>query len=160
MAGKKMEGTMGVNPMRAKLVVAIAGAVLLLTAAPIWAHHAFFAEFDETKPITLKGTVTKWELVNPHSWIHLDVKGPDGKVVSWMIEGGSPNALLRLGFTKDSLPPGTEIVVEGYQAKGGAIRAVGKNLTFNDGRRLFMGGSAPGATPGETPEGQSAPGKK
>jgi len=146
--------------MQTKLAVVIAGAVLLLAAPPVWAHHAFFAEFDESKPITLKGTVTKWELVNPHSWIHLDVKGPDGKVVSWMIEGGSPNALLRLGFTKDSLPPGTEIVVEGYQAKGGAIRAVGKNLTFNDERRLFMGGSAPGATPGETPEGAAAPGKK
>jgi len=150
--------------MRAKPAVvfagAFAGAVLLLAAAPVWAHHAFYAEFDETKPITLRGTVTKWEMVNPHSWIHLDVKGPDGKVVNWMIEGGSPNALLRLGFTKDSLPPGTEIVVEGYQAKGGAIRAVGKDLTFTDGRRLFMGGSAPGAAPGETADGQTAPAKK
>jgi hypothetical protein len=149
------------NRMQAKLAVAIAGAGLLLAAAPLGAHHAFYAEFDETKPITLKGTVTKWEMVNPHSWIHLDVKGPDGKVVSWMIEGGSPNALLRLGFTKDSLPPGTEIVVEGYQAKGGAIRAVGKDLTFTDGKRLFMGGSAPGATPGESTESPAAaPAKK
>jgi hypothetical protein len=140
--------------MRAKQAVVF---VLLAAAAPVAAHHAFYAEFDETKPITLRGTVTKWEMVNPHSWIHLDVKGPDGKVVNWMIEGGSPNALLRLGFTKDSLPPGTEIVVEGYQAKGGAIRAVGKDLTFADGRRLFMGGSAPGAAPGETADSTAAP---
>ncbi len=131
--------------MQVKVAVAFVGVCLFAAAVPSWAHHAFYAEFDENKPITLKGTVTKWELVNPHSWIHLDVTGADGKVVSWMIEGGSPNALLRLGFTKDSLPPGTVIVVEGYQAKGGAIRAVGKDLTFADGRRLFLGGSAPGA---------------
>jgi hypothetical protein len=143
--------------MRAKQAVVF---FLIAAAAPALAHHAFYAEFDETKPITLRGTVTKWEMVNPHSWIHLDVKGPDGKVVNWMIEGGSPNALLRLGFTKDSLPPGTEIVVEGYQAKGGAIRAVGKDLTFTDGRRLFMGGSAPGAAPGEAGDGTGAPAKK
>src|ERR1700728_552806 len=144
--------------MRARQAVVLA--VLIMVSAPVWAHHAFYAEFDETKPITLRGVVTKWEMVNPHSWIHLDVKGADGKVVNWMIEGGSPNALLRLGFTKDSLPPGTEIVVEGYQAKGGAIRAVGKDLTFADGRRLFMGGSAPGAAPGETVDGAAAPAKK
>lgn len=150
--------------MQAKLVAVVAGVCSLLLPVAAWAHHAFYAEFDETKPITLKGTVTKWELVNPHSWIHLDVKGPDGKVVSWMIEGGSPNALLRLGFTKDSLPAGTAIVVEGYQAKGGAIRAVGKDLTFADGKRLFLGGSAPGATPGATSgdaaEGAAAAAKK
>ena len=134
--------------MRTKLAALVAGAGLLMSAAPVWAHHAFAAEFDSNRPLKLQGVVTKWELVNPHSWIHLDVKGPDGKVVSWMVEGGSPNALFRLGFTKDSLPPGTEIVVEGYQAKDGANRAVGANLTFADGKRLFMGGSAPGATPG------------
>jgi hypothetical protein len=115
---------------------------------PAHAHHAFAAEFDEKRPLKLQGVVTKWELINPHSWIHLDVKSPDGKVINWMIEGGSPNALFRLGFTKESLLPGTEIVVEGYQAKDGANRAVGKDLTFADGKRLFMGGSAPGATPG------------
>src|SRR5215472_18686026 len=102
--------------MKGKLAVVLGSVCLLLPSAPLWAHHAFYAEFDETKPITLRGTVTKWELVNPHSWIHLEVKGPDGKVVSWMIEGGSPNSLLRLGFTKDSLPPGTVIIVAGYQA--------------------------------------------
>jgi hypothetical protein len=110
------------------------------------AHHAFAAEFDAARPLILKGTVVKWELVNPHSWIHLDVKNPDGTVTRWMVEGGSPNSLFRLGFNKESLPKGTEIVVDGYQAKDGANRAVGKDLTFaKDGKRLFMGGSAPGA---------------
>lgn len=138
--------------MRTKLLVAAAGIALLLAVAPVWAHHAFGAEFDVNKPLKLRGTVTKWEMINPHSWIHLDVKGPDGKVVNWMVEGGSPNALLRLGFTRDSLPPGTEIVVEGYQAKDGANRGVGANLTFTDGRKLFLGGSTPGANP-DSPEG-------
>jgi hypothetical protein len=132
-------------PMRRNRLALAAGACLILTAAPLWAHHAFAQEFDEKKPITLKGTVTKWELINPHSWIHMDVKGADGKVINWMVEGGSPNNLFRLGFTKDALPPGTEIVVDGYQAKDGAFRAVGKDLTFPDGKRLFMGGSAPGS---------------
>jgi len=120
----------------------IVGASLLLGAVPVWAHHAFAAEFDQTRPLKLKGTVTKWEVVNPHSWIHIDVKGEDGTVANWMIEGGSPNNLYRLGFTKESLPPGTEIVVEGYQAKDKSTRAVGKNITFTDGRRLFLGLSA------------------
>src|SRR5271165_1204863 len=89
--------------------------VMLLASAPMRAHHAFAAEFDVSKPFKLHGVVTKWELTNPHSWIHLDVKGADGETVSWMIEGGSPNSLFRLGFNKESLPPGTEIVVEGYK---------------------------------------------
>jgi Family of unknown function (DUF6152) len=122
--------------MRAKLFVL---AVLLLAAAPAWAHHAFAAEFDQARPLKLKGTVVKWEVTNPHSWIYMDVKGDDGKAVTWMIEGGSPNNLYRLGFTKDSLPPGAEIVVEGYQAKDRSTRAVGKNVTFSDGRKLFLG---------------------
>jgi len=124
----------------------IVTAGLLLSVAPVRAHHAFAAEFDDKKPLKLTGTVVKWELINPHSWIRLNVKDGEGKVTEWMVEGGSPNALFRMGFNKDSLPPGTEIVVEGFQAKDGANRAVGANLTFaSNGKRLFMGGSAPGA---------------
>jgi len=135
--------------MKAKLAVVIAGVALFAAAVPVFAHHAFAAEYDASKRLTLKGKVTKWELVNPHSWIHLDVTGPDGKVTEWMVEGGSPNSLLRNGFSKNSLPSGTEIVVEGYQAKDGANRAVGANLTYAaDGKRLFLGGSAPGANGG------------
>jgi len=135
--------------MKAKFAAIIAGICVAAAAAPAFAHHAFAAEYDAAKRLTLKGKVTKWELVNPHSWIHLDVTGPDGKVTEWMVEGGSPNSLLRNGFTKSSLPAGTEIVVEGYQAKDGANRAVGANLTYAaDGKRLFLGGSAPGANGG------------
>ena len=129
--------------MKTRLLTAVFAVAAV--AAPALAHHAFASEFDEKRPLKLEGKVTKWELINPHSWIHIDVTGPDGKVTEWMIEGGSPNSLFRNGFTKNSLPAGTEIVVEGYQAKDGANRAVGKDLTFKDGKRLFLGGSAPGA---------------
>jgi hypothetical protein len=121
------------------------GAILLLSAAPLAAHHSFAAEFDIKRPVKLRGTVTKMDWINPHSWIHMDVKGQDGKIVSWMIEGGSPNALLRLGFTKAALPAGSEVVVEGFQAKDGSNKAVGQFVAFADGRKLFLGGSAPGA---------------
>jgi hypothetical protein len=125
--------------MRTRLFVLVAVVGLLLAAVPVWAHHAFAAEFDQNKPIKVRGAVVKWELTNPHSWIHIDVKGDDGKMVTWMIEGASPNNLYRLGFTKESLPPGSEILVEGYQAKDGSTRAVGRNITFKDGRKLFLG---------------------
>jgi hypothetical protein len=133
--------------MRTTLSIVAFGLGLIFAAQPVLPHHAFGSEFDVNKPLKLQGTVTKWELVNPHSWIRMDVKGPDGAVVNWMIEGGSPNSLFRLGFNKNSLPPGTEIVVEGYQAKDGSNRGVGAKLTFTDGRQLFLGGSAPGANP-------------
>jgi hypothetical protein len=121
-------------------------AMFVALAVPAAAHHSFAAEFDAKQPITLKGTVTRMEWINPHSWIHLDVKTPDGKVVTWMVEGGSPNALIRAGFTTASLPAGTEILVEAFQAKDGTNKACGVDLTFPDGKRLFLGGSAPGAT--------------
>ena len=133
--------------MRMKIMMLVAAAAVLAASVPAWAHHAFAAEFDSQKPVKLQGTVTKVELINPHSWFHIDVKNPDGSVTNWMIEGGSPNSLFRLGFNKNSLPPGTEIVVEGYQAKDGSTRGVGAKLTFTDGRQLFLGGSAPGANP-------------
>ena len=135
-----------VHAMRAMLpVLATAIALLVSGSASVTAHHAFAAEFDANRPVILQGTVTKMDWVNPHSWIHIDVVRPDGKVEKWMIEGGTPNALLRRGFTKNSLMPGTEIVVQGYQAKDGALRANGRDLTLPDGRKLFMGSSGTGA---------------
>ena len=113
----------------------------LAASPPASAHHSFAAEFDGNKSITLEGVVTKMELINPHSWIHVDVKGSDGKVVNWMIECGSPNTLLRQGFTRNSVTPGMEIVVFGYQAKDGSFKANGRDVTFKDGRKLFLGTS-------------------
>jgi hypothetical protein len=135
--------------MRTKLVVVLGIAGLLAVAAPVWAHHAFAAEFDAQKPVKLKGTVAKVEFINPHSWIHMDVKDSDGKVTRWMVEGGSPNALFRRGVTKDALPQGTEISVDGYQAKDGSNRANGRDITFADGKKLFVGGSNPDEQPGK-----------
>ena len=129
--------------MRTKVSVALAGACLMLAAAPVWAHHAFQAEYDDRKPVHLVGRVTEMEWINPHSWIHIDVAGPDGKVTNWMVECGSPNIMLRRGFTKRSLEPGTELIVDGYQAKSGDTKANGGSVTFKDGRRLFVGGSNP-----------------
>jgi hypothetical protein len=116
---------------------------LFFVVVPIWAHHAFQAEFDDKKPIHLVGKVTEMEWINPHSWIHIDVTGPDGKVTNWMVECGSPNIMLRRGFTKRSLEPGTELTIDGYQAKSGENKANGGSITFKDGHRLFVGGSNP-----------------
>ena len=136
--------------MRTKQALVVAGVGLFLAAAPVWAHHAFSAEVDVRKPMKLQGTLARWEMVNPHSWFHLDVKDADGKLVRWLIEGGSPNQLIRLGVTKNSLSVGAELLIEGYLAKDGTNKGVGRNFTFVDGRRLFLGGSAPGAGGGES----------
>jgi hypothetical protein len=139
--------------MRVKLfgVVAVA-AVMMATEVQVLAHHSFAAEFDAQRPIKLRGTVVKMEWSNPHAWIHIDVKNSDtGAVVRWMVEGGAPNALIRRGFNRDSLPIGTEIVVAGFQARDGSNRANGANLTLPNGTRLFIGSSGTGA-PADTPE--------
>ena len=140
--------------MRTKLSVLIASAALLAAAAPVLAHHSFAAEFDAKKPVKLQGTVTKMEWINPHAWIYIDVKNADGSVANWMVEAGAPNALLRRGWTKASLLPGTEISVEGYQAKDGSKRANGRNLTLPNGKMLFLGSSGTGAPNELTPENQ------
>jgi hypothetical protein len=138
--------------MRTKLYGMLAG--LALAAAPVWAHHAFAAEFDSNKPVKLQGTVTKMEWINPHAWIHMDVKNPDGTVTSWMVECGAPNGLLRRGFTKASLPVGSQILVNGWQAKDASNRANGSDLTFSDGRKLFVGTSNTVASPEAKGEGK------
>src|ERR1700719_849073 len=124
-----------------KLAGLVVAAGLFSCAMPTWAHHAFAAEFDSKQPVKLHGTVTRMEWINPHSWIHIDVKDTDGKVVNWMIEGGSPNTLFRRGFTKESLLPGTEILVDGYRSRDGTFRANGRDITLPDGRKLFLGGN-------------------
>src|SRR5947207_9588569 len=136
--------------MRTKLVVALVGIGLMLAAVPLFAHHAFSAEFDINKPLTLKGTLNKWEMINPHSWFHIDVKNPDGTTTEWMIEGGSPNTLIRLGVTKYTVKIGTQLTIEAYQAKEGTNKAVGRNFVLPDGTRLFL--SLSSAVPGGASE--------
>jgi hypothetical protein len=131
--------------MRSHRHAAGVGAVLLVSAVTASAHHSFSAEFDSNAPIQLRGTVVRVEWINPHTWIHIDVKDSEGRTTRWMIEGGTPNTLLRRGLTRDTLPQGTEILVDGYKAKNGTSRANGRDLTFPDGRRLFMGSSGTGA---------------
>ena len=135
-------------------VVVVLGA--LTAVAPVRAHHAFAAEFDANRPVKLVGTITQIEWINPHAWIHLDVKRPDGTVEKWMIEGGTPNTLFRRGFNKNSLPIGTVIVVDGYQSKDGSLKGNGRDLTLPDGRKLFMGSTGTGA-PNDPAESSSQP---
>jgi hypothetical protein len=130
---------------RTTLLAALAGAAVVAAAVPVIAHHAFGAEFDPNRPVLLKGKVTKIEWVNPHAWIHLAVTKADGTTEEWMVEGGTPNTLLRRGINRDSLQIGTEIVVDGYQSKDRSNRANGRDVTFPDGRKLFMGSSGTGA---------------
>jgi len=129
--------------MKSKLsIVALAAGLLLGAAASAFAHHAFAAEFDSQKPVQLRGTVTKMEWINPHTWIYMDVKKDDGSVDEWMIEAGTPNTLLRRGFTRESLKAGTVVLVDGYQSKDGSLRANGRNLTLPNGQTLFLSNSA------------------
>ena len=140
--------------MRTKPCVVVAGLGLLaaLTAQPVVAHHAFNAEFDAKRPVKFKGTVTKMVWVNPHAWIYVDVKKADGSVEEWMVEAGTPNTLLRRGLTRQSLPVGTEITVDGYQSKDGSLRANGRDLTLPNGQTLFIGSSGTGAPSDEKPK--------
>jgi hypothetical protein len=137
----------------ATIALALSLAVPLHTAS---AHHSFSAEFDAAKPVTLHGTIIRMEWINPHSWLHINVKNADGTMTEWMIEGATPNTLLRRGYTRDAVKPGTEITVEGYQAKNGAHRANGRDLILPDGSRLFMGSSGTGA-PGDPAESGEQP---
>lgn len=131
--------------MRTTLIALAAASTIAIASTPAHAHHAFAAEFDASKPITLRGTVVKMEWINPHTWIHIEVKQPNGRVEGWAIEGGPPNALFRRGFNRNSLPTGIEIVVAGFQAKDGTRKANGRDVTFADGKRLFLGSSGTGA---------------
>jgi hypothetical protein len=139
--------------MRRHFIVPFVLLSALSVPAAVVAHHAFAAEFDASKPFKIRGTIVKMEWINPHTWLHLDVKRPDGKTERWMIEGGQPNALYRRGFTKNSLPQGAELVVEGFRAKDGSLKGNGRELTFADGKRLFVGSSGTGA-PNESKEPQ------
>jgi len=143
--------------MRSTLAIAVAGGILFVAAVPALAHHAFSSEFDVKKPIHFTGVITKVELVNPHAWFHVDVTGPDGKVTSWMIEAGTPNVLLRRGFTKNSVRVGTQVVVDGFQAKDGSSKGSGRDLTLPDGRKLLIGSEGAGAPDGDEKKNRGCP---
>jgi hypothetical protein len=152
-----------VNVMRTRFL--LSAAVLLVSTVPVWGHHAFGGEFDPNKPVLLKGPVTKVEWVNPHAWIHVEVTKPDGTKEEWMVEGGTPNTLLRRGITRESLKVGTVLVIDGYQARDHTLnRANGRNVTYPDGRKLFLGSSGTGAPtdgsdPTEAPKGRGRGGR-
>jgi hypothetical protein len=135
------------SAMKTTIGLTLAAVGVLISALPLSAHHAFAAEFDVNKPVKLEGTVVKIEMVNPHAWFHVAVKNPDGTTTEWMIEGGSPNALIRHGFTKSSIPVGTPVIVEGYEAKDGSHRANGRDITFPGGKKIYLGSSAPDSPP-------------
>jgi hypothetical protein len=139
-------------PTKPGVVVAGLGLLAALAAKPVVAHHAFNSEFDAKRPVKFKGTVTKMVWVNPHAWIYIDVKKADGSVEEWMVEAGTPNTLLRRGFTKQALQPGTEITVDGYQSKDGSLRANGRDVTLPNGQTLFIGSSGTGAPDDEKPK--------
>ena len=134
--------------MRTSHLVSAALVVMLVAGAHVAGHHSFAAEFDGSKPVTLRGTITKMEWTNPHAWLRVDVKGPDGKAVAWMIEGGAPNALLRRGWNKESVAPGTTVVIQGFRARDGSNRSSGGEVTLPDGKKLFIGSTGTGA-PGD-----------
>jgi len=152
-----------VKVMRTRFL--LSAAVLVVSTVPVWGHHAFGGEFDPNKPVLLKGPVTKVEWVNPHAWIHVEVTKPDGTKEEWMVEGGTPNTLLRRGITRESLKVGTVLVIDGYQARDHSLlRANGRNVTYPDGRKLFLGSSgtgAPtdGADPTDAPKGRGRGGQ-
>ena len=130
------------------LLIVLSAHIMFFTSISLRAHHSFVAEFDPTQPIQLRGILTEVELINPHSWFHIDVIGPDGLVVSWAVEAGTPNTLFRKGITRDTLPVGIEILVDGYRAKDGTNTASGRDITFPDGREIYLEGSAPPAQGG------------
>jgi hypothetical protein len=146
--------------MKKRLLLSVAA--VLAAIAPVLGHHAFGGEFDPNKPVLLKGPVTKVEWVNPHAWIHIEVTEPDGSKKEWMVEGGTPNTLLRRGITRESLKIGTVLVIDGYQARDHSLlRANGRNVTYPDGKKLFLGSSGTGApTDGSDPTDAPKPGQR